>query len=1337
MRFKSVLGAFLFILLATLVAFIIFIQTKSFGDLVTKVVSDLSERRLQTAVKINSITLSVFPPGLELNKVSVEKNFSPLEKFEAEFGKIGFYINLIEIEEKKLTFGEIRIADSVVNYTFPKKDEELKEIDKKLIERVFQFSDEMPVRVDTLLVENSRVVANHELLEIRRLKLFKKDKSFIARFHVSNINPIPENGFKFDEVWGDAEVSKKTIKIERLKAQHDVHTLLLKGSITNYHLLKNSEVKVVGEAQVHLKSLDNIFPIPEEVKIKGGVAKAGFQIDYKNTALSAKSQIHVDKLRSNLFHADELKTELLYTSEELHLNSFAFTYKDQSATLVKSLVLYNLTDKKFLTGPVKVSLNEVSLNNALRFLGKKLRPLKGSLTGEVTLTYRDKNYYFNPSPNFVVRNLGLVVGEEAKPFKVLMIKKATLNDATFAIVNNEFQMKTRADLPHSSLVVDGYVNKDKVFFNVPESDIDLEDFGNISNLDIKGAGKIAVKVSGPLSEARIAIQGKTNGFEVLGYKLDQTDKNITIDLANSEVIISKMESAFGKTNITGHGTVNYGDAEIALGISTNDTNFTELSQILTPILKDVDFLPDDLGFKAKIDVDIFGKYRLDDLKIKSRVNFEDLVAYGEEVNRGSLIVTLLNKVLSFKNFNAEKDEGRVAGDFQFDLKDKNFKLKYNWDNLQLSSLNLSKRFGLNLDAGISGSIAGGGRPSDFLLKLESLAYNTRTQNYTFGDSQVSMSIFKNRVMGRANVLGNILNTDFNLALSPGVASSLKLQFKSPDLKPFLVAFFGQHLEAENFSGNVEFEGATTFEDGFKNLNLVGILKELTFNHPEFSVNYSSTKPQFKVKNSVVEEWDLNLRQKNLFFVTKGEGVFGKSVSLIHETHFNAKILDILLAPVLAASGDLENIVRIEGRGSEFDLSVTSRSSGLDLSLEQLPVQINKLKYKMEYASRKLEIQTFNTSLDSGTVSIKGDIYFEGTQPDVNLKFNLERAEIPILGKSAINLSGDGIILGNNYPYSVSGEIVVNKAHIVNELNEFSSRSASFSQVRFLPKNQESPLGKMFNLNLNIKAEYPIRIINSLMDVALAGELRLLGSPSRPKAEGRLSAPLNSSRIFFKNNEYQITSADINFSPKKEISNPDFDIQAVTYISTYKVFPKAYGDLERFNFDLTSEPALPRNSILSLIAFGYTDEIQSTLYAKDQQSLTEVGVGSFVFDRFKISDILNKQFGLQVNLGTVIEQSTTDSLLSGRSQESGAGSAATGRTRSATKIELKKRLDDALTLSVSSTMGGSIGQRQSMNLNYGLSKNVQIEGVYELRTEDEADIIYDSIGGDIKFRRTFK
>lgn len=1341
MRFKSVLGAFLFILLASSIAFIVFIQTKSFGGLVTRIVTDVSKKRLDTEVRIKSFSISVFPPGLEMNKVTVRKKISDIEKFEAEFGKIGFYISLIEVEEKKLTFGEIRVADSAISYTFPKKDEELKEIDRALIKKIFDLTDNSPIRIDTLLIENTRLFANHDLLEAKRLKIFRKDKSFIARFHLANIQPSNENEFKLDEVWGDTEITQTDIKIYRLKAQHDVQTLLLKGRIYNYFKLKKSEANLNGEAQLHLASLNNELEIPDMIQIEGGSAKTGFNIAYKDESLSGNADIFVQDLKSNIVYATEIRSSLTLAKNSLSLDKLSLLYQNQKLNLLEPVQVLDLDNKSYLTKPMNASVENLSLPNVLRILGPSLQSLKGELTGQLSFQYKNKDLFFTPKENFVVRNLGLVVGEEKNdPFTILMIKKAILNNSQFAVINNEFQMSASVQLAKSKLEVDGFVNKKRVQFNAPDAQVDLEDFGNISNLDVKGAGELSVTVAGPLEDTVINLKGKTKGFEILGYKLDETEKNLSIELGNSEVVIHKMESKLGKTNLSGNGTVNWSTAEIALGINSNDANSSDLEQILHPIFKDIDFLPDDLDFKAKIDVDIFGLYRIADLKIRSKVNFTDLTAYGENINSGSFNISLMNQILAFNNFDASKGRGTINGDFTFGLKDKMMKLKYRWENLELAAFNIIKRLGLSLNSVLSGSITGSGTTKDYLLKLHTTAFNTKIPNHSFEDSVANVDIRNDRISGKVNLLGKMITSDFNLSLKKGVASDIKFKFITDNIKPFLIAVFGQHLEAEDFFGRMHFEGSTKFQDGFNNLDLTGTLKDLVFSHPEFNVKYSSNKPDFLVRNSNIEAWNLNIKESDLFIVTKGEGVFGKKVSLIHEVHFNSKIMEILLAPILSAEGFLRNIVRINGNGTDFDFSVSSKSADLDLSIDQLPIPINDLRYNIEYADHRLQVQDVTTTLDSGSVTLAGDVFFDNQQPDVNLKFVFDKAEIPILGKSVLNITGEGIILGNNYPYNVGGELVLNKAQIVNELNEFSSKSAAFSQIRFLPKNQESIIGKLFNLNVNIKAENSVRITNSLMDIALKGEVRVFGNPARPRGEGRLYAPVNSSRIFFKNNEYQITSADINFNPKKEISNPDFDIQALTFISTFKVFPKAYGDLERFNFDLTSEPALPRNSILSLIAFGYTDEIQSTLQSRDQQSLTQVGVGSFVFDRFKISDILNKQFGLQINLGTVIEQSGTDSLLSGRSQDGGQGQGGgIGRTRSATKIELKKRLDEATTLSVSSTMGGSIGQRQSMNLNYGLTRKIQLEGVYEMRTNEEGqeDVIDNSIGGDLKFRWTFK
>ncbi len=1243
------------------------------------------------------------------------------------------------MEEKKLTLGEVRLSDSSIKYVFPPKDEEIKEIDTKIIDKIFDVFETGPIPIDTVLVENTRIFANHDLFEAKRVKFLKNKKNIVTRFHVANIKPNEELDFKIDEAWGDAEITKKNITIFRLKLQHDVQSLIVKGKIKKFYKLKQSEMNLNGETQLYLEGLKNDLHLPDEIEIHEGFAKAGFVLDYKDSNLSIHSDIFLRDFRSNMFFADELRSEVSFEKNRLSVKKLSLRYQNEKLDLDSPVEVYNQSNRSYLTRPIFVNVENLRLSNALRIL-PSMEKLHGELNGKVEFNYKLGNLFFLPKENFIVRNLAFVVGNKKEPYTVLKISKAKLRNSSFSVVNNEFRMSSFVELAHSKFKVDGLVNKKIVEFSAPNAKIDFEDFGNISNLDIKGVGDLNISVAGPLNSTVINLVGESKGFEILGYKLDETEKNISIELDDSNVVINKMESRQGKTNISATGTVNYRDADIALGITTNDTNFSDLAQIIHPIFKNLNFLPPDLDFKAKMDVDIFGKYRLDDLKLTSKINFTDLIAFGENINSGSLDISLMNRVLSFKNLNAEKGAGSIWGDFIFGLRDNSIKVNYRWENLELSHFNAHKRFGVNLNSLLSGKVAGGGTLNNYLLKLDMIGFDTKTQNYKFNDSHILLNILNDRISGKINLLGEILKSDFNIALKKGNASDIKMKLEANDLRPFLVAFLGQHLESEEFNGKLCFEGETSFNDGFRNLDLIASLKELTFTHPQFSVNYISNHPEFIVKDSIVQAWDLNISDPDFYVTSKGHGLFGKNVALVHQINLNSKIFEILSAQILSSEGYLQNLLKINGVGTDFNFSVASKTENIDLFLDQFPVPINDLKYEMSFANNRLTIDKLISSLDNGTAALGGEVYFDNNQPDVNIKFTLDRAEFPILGKSSANISGEGILLGNSFPYNLSGEVILNRAQIVNELNEFSNKSAAFSQIRFLPKNQESTVGKMVNLNLNVKAETPVRISNSMMDIALIGELRLTGNPSRPRGEGRLTTPPSTSRIFFKNIEYNITKADINFNAKKEISNPDFDVEALAYISNYKVKPKAYGDLERFNFDLSSEPPLARNSVLSLIAFGYTNEVQNSLQSKDQQSLTNIGVGSFVFDRFKISDILNKQFGLQINLGTVIEQSATDSLLTGRSQEGsfGQGGGAIGRTRSATKIELKKRIDEAVTLSVSSTMGGSIGQRQSMNLNYGINKNVQLEGVYEIKSNQfgQEDIIYNSIGGDIKFRKTF-
>jgi translocation and assembly module TamB len=1338
MRFKSILGAFIFLWLASFVAMVIFVQTKTFGRIASKVISDISHRRADAKITVKSLAISLLPPGIEFNQVKIHKNLAPDKKIFTEFGKLGFYVGLIELEEKKLTLGEIRISDSVIDYTAPEDNEPTPEkIDKKIINQIFDFSNKMPLRVDTLLLENTRLFFNHDLIEAKRLKLFKRGDNFIARFHLANLKPLKDSALRIDEIWGDAQIGREDINIYRLKVQHDVHSLLLKGKLKNYHLLKGAEINLTGESHLFLQNLKNHLSLPEMIKFEAGFAHLSFKGQIKDKKINGTIEAAISEMDSNLFKAEQLITQLSFNEKNITLEKFLLKNKTEKLILLEPKKIFDFNNKQYLREPLTVRAENLELNNVLGVL-PSLKVLKGKLNGELTFSMFGKDMEFKPKDGFLVNNLGLVVGDD-KPFTILMIKRAKLTSANFKVIDSEFQMDSLIELNHSLLDVHGKVNSKRVSFNVNDAVVDLEDFGNISQLDIKGKGVLDINVAGDIDDVVINLKGKTKGFEVLGYRLGQSDKDLSIALKDSEVIINKFESLYRTTPISGTGAINWEANDIALGINSPKASLSELKEILYPIFSKLDFLPADLDLVAKVDADINGKTSLNGLKVKAETQFTDLTAFGETFNSGQLNISLSNQLLRLRDFVANKGKGQIRGDFAYSLKSEQMKINYDWDELALASFAAVKKAKLNLNGVLSGFLFGEGTTSDYNLQVQAKMDETKSQDHNFEDSLVKMNLSPSSIRGDLNLLGQMITSTFDYAPKQDRKSRINLKLNTPSIKPFLVALLGQQLETKEFSGSLGFTLDTTFRGAFQEVDLKATLQNLSFRHENFNLNYSSTQPQFVIDENQVKKWNLSIQESDVFIATKGRGEFGRDVSLYHEFHLNSRIFEILLASVLSAEGFVRNSLRIDGDNNKYHLNISSKASDLDLTVSSVPFPLNDINYSVDFSNRRLVIHDLRSTLENGSVRLHGDIFFDGDNPDINLKYVLDKAEIPILGKSLLNLSGEGIMLGNEPPYTIGGEIIVNKANIVNELNEFNSKSNALSQVRFLPQNQESQVGKFLILNLNVKAENPVRITNSLMDVSLKGELMLLGSPTRPRAEGRLFAPNNSSRIFFKNNEYSITNADLNFTPKKEISNPDFDIQALTLISSYKVQIKAYGDLERFNFDLTSDPSLTRNSILSLIAFGYTDEIQSSLTQGEQQNLTQVGVGSFVFDRFKISDILNKQFGLQVNLGTVFEQSQTDSLLSGRTTQDGQGTLGIGRTRSATKIELKKRLDEALSLSVSSTMGGSIGQRQSMNLNYSINKKVQLEGVYELRTNEEGleDVIDNSIGGDLKFRWTFK
>ena len=188
----------------------------------------------------------------------------------------------------------------------------------------------------------------------------------------------------------------------------------------------------------------------------------------------------------------------------------------------------------------------------------------------------------------------------------------------------------------------------------------------------------------------------------------------------------------------------------------------------------------------------------------------------------------------------------------------------------------------------------------------------------------------------------------------------------------------------------------------------------------------------------------------------------------------------------------------------------------------------------------------------------------------------------------------------------------------------------------------------------------------------------------------------------------------------------------TFIQNYEVSFNLFGSSNDFQLGLESKPALRQDQVFSLISLGYINEVNSGLNDADREIQAASSIGSLILDQLEINRIARENFGLNLSLGA---EKASDQ----RSFLEGAQGGSEQTVQTATTLEISKKLTKNTAMSVSTTLGGNIGQKQAMDISYGVNKVFSLEGVYEqsINQEGDSDFNNTSAGGDLKFKWRFK
>ena len=344
--------------------------------------------------------------------------------------------------------------------------------------------------------------------------------------------------------------------------------------------------------------------------------------------------------------------------------------------------------------------------------------------------------------------------------------------------------------------------------------------------------------------------------------------------------------------------------------------------------------------------------------------------------------------------------------------------------------------------------------------------------------------------------------------------------------------------------------------------------------------------------------------------------------------------------------------------------------------------------------------------------------------------------MPLFKRSSVLINSSGTLTGTDLPYKLNGKVVFMHGEILDDPADLMKEDkVSIDEYKkYLPEKDFLGNKGIITLNLSFEMANPIVIKNNMVEVYIRGNGLVTGDVQSPELNTRLETLPNISKFKFKGHDFALNQGYVEIRDRGKNRVSDLKFTGVAKISDYDMKLDLSGSISKVNIDLSSEPALSKEDLLSLLTLGVTSDMSKNLEAGERRFVTTVGIGTLLVDQLKINEDLNATLGVKLSVQPEFKEDET-TLISGKSAVSDGG---TSRLKSATKIKINKQINNRVDVSLSSTIGGSLEQKQEMNINFKFNKNFSLEGIYEVKPTEEENTTTtpNSLGADLKWRKSF-
>ncbi|HZR78647.1 MAG TPA: translocation/assembly module TamB domain-containing protein, partial [Chthoniobacterales bacterium] len=358
----------------------------------------------------------------------------------------------------------------------------------------------------------------------------------------------------------------------------------------------------------------------------------------------------------------------------------------------------------------------------------------------------------------------------------------------------------------------------------------------------------------------------------------------------------------------------------------------------------------------------------------------------------------------------------------------------------------------------------------------------------------------------------------------------------------------------------------------KQLNVVGKLQQAKIQPLEMSADLPFDVPKIVEQRGFADDTPvkgkLRLPRSSVNFMRQ----FIPGVDeLDGDAALDVDVKGTIARPVLSGSGDMSiNVAR--------------------MSDPTLPA-VQNFKARMSFANDKVTLEQFGGELSGGHFVVSGGLSFPKlTEPTLDLQFKADSALIARNDTVTARADADIKIAGPLNTATVSGTVALTNSQFLKNLDllpiGLPGRPAPKPPSSRPDFSIPQPPVRDWKFDVTIKTKDPFLIRGNLANGGAISDLHLTGTGLHPELQGwvrlqNVDATLPFSRL-------EISSGFLYFDPTDSF-NPKIDMHGTSNIRDYTIHVYIYGTSLSPEAVFTSEPPLPQEEIISLLATGTTRE----------------------------------------------------------------------------------------------------------------------------------------------------